>query len=140
MSLHEDFHRKPESRGASDRNFGAVFTVFWLLVGLAPLRARHPARWWAVALAVLFLAAAWLRPAWLHPLNRVWTGLGVLLGRVVSPVVTGLLFYLVVTPMGLWARWRGKDPLHRRFDREAASYWIERRPAGPAPDTMTRQF
>jgi hypothetical protein len=83
---------------------------------------------------------AWLSPAALAPLNRVWTRFGLLLHRIVSPVVLGVMFFVVVTPMGLIMRALGKDPLRLRFDRDARSYWIDRRPPGPAPDTLNNQF
>jgi hypothetical protein len=139
-SLHEDLHRRQEGRGSSDRSFGIVFGIFFVLVGLSPLRSHHPIRWWAFALAGLFFAVAFLKPAWLRPLNAIWTKLGLLMGRVVSPVITALLFYLVVTPTGLLFRLFGKDPLRLAFEPGAKSYWIERKPAGPLPETMTNQF
>ena len=137
--LHEDFRRKQEGQGGSDRGFGIVFAIFFALVGLLPLRAHRPVRWWALALAGIFLLVALLQPVWLRPLNRRWTKLGLLLGRLVSPLVTGLLFFLVVTPIGLLFRLLKKDPLRLASSREA-SYWIERQPPGPAPETMRNQF
>jgi Saxitoxin biosynthesis operon protein SxtJ len=139
-SLHEDLHRRQEGRGSSDRSFGTIFGIFFVLVGLAPLRAHHPVRLWAFLLAGLFSAVGVLQPIWLRPLNKVWTKLGLLMGRVVSPVVTGLLFYLVVTPTGLLFRLFGKDPLRLAFEPGAKSYWIERKPPGPSPETMANQF
>ncbi len=73
-------------------------------------------------------------------MNRLWFLFGMALHKVISPLVMGLLFYLTVTPIALIMRAIGKDPLHRQFDPQAKSYWIERRPAGPAPETMRRQF
>jgi Saxitoxin biosynthesis operon protein SxtJ len=140
VSLHEDFRRKQEGEGGSDRGFGIVFAIFFSLVGLLPLRAHHPVRWWALALAALFLGVALLQPAWLRPLNRVWTKLGLLLGRVVSPVVTGLLFFLVFTPIGLLFRLLKKDPLHLASSAAMSTYWMERQPPGPSPETMRNQF
>jgi hypothetical protein len=140
VSLHEDLERKQEGQGSTDRTFGIVFCVFFLLVGLLPLRAHHPVRWWALALSATFLLIALLQPVWLAPMNRVWTKLGMLMGRVVSPVVTALLFYFVVTPTALLFRLLGKDPLHLRSDPAARSYWIERHPPGPPADTMPNQF
>lgn len=139
-SLHEDFDRKQEGRGSSDRAFGVVFCVFFALVGLAPLRGHHAVRWWALALGGLFLGVALLQPLWLRPLNRVWTKFGRLMGRIVSPVITALLFYLVVTPTGFLFRLWGKDPLRLALDTGVQSYWIERRPPGPPPETMSNQF
>jgi hypothetical protein len=87
-SLHEDFDRRQEGHGSSDRGFGIVISISFALVGLLPLRANHPVRWWALALGGLFLIVAFLQPVWLRRLNRVWTKLGLLMGRVISPVVT----------------------------------------------------
>src|SRR5271154_6917062 len=101
VSLHEDFRRKQEGQGGSDRGFGVVFAIFFSLVGLLPLRGHHSVRWWALALGALFLLVALLQPGLLRPLNRIWTKLGLLLGRVVSPIVTGVMFFLVVTPIAL---------------------------------------
>jgi saxitoxin biosynthesis operon SxtJ-like protein len=140
VSLHEDLSRRQEGRGSSDRGFGIVFGVFLLLVGLAPLRSHHPLRWWALALSGVFLTIAFVTPGWLRPLNRVWTKLGLLMSRVVNPIVTGALFFLVVTPIALLARLFGKDPLRLATDPRACSYWIERQPAGPPPATMANQF
>jgi hypothetical protein len=137
---HEDFSRKHDSRGSSDRSFGIVFAVFFTLFGLWRLRLHQPVRWWALGLAGALLIVALVQPVWLRPLNRAWTKLGLLMGAVVSPLVTGLLYLLVVTPTGLLFRLFKKDPL--RLDREAGSpsYWIERRPPGPSPETMRNQF
>jgi len=140
VSLHEDFRRQQEGQGGSDRSFAIVFAIFFLLIGLLPLRAHHPVRWWSLGLSALFLAIGLLKPGWLHPLNRIWTKLGILLGRVVSPIVTALLFFLVVTPIGVLFRLGKKDPLRLASSRDATTYWIVREPPGPAPETMRNQF
>jgi Saxitoxin biosynthesis operon protein SxtJ len=139
-SLHEDFNRKQEGEGSSDQGFGIVFAIFFALVGLAPLRTHHPVRWVALAIGGGLLIVALVRPVWLRFPNRAWGKLGRLMGRVASPVVTALLFFLVVTPMGFLMRVSGKDPLRLRSEPGASSYWIERRPPGPAPQTMSSQF
>lgn len=138
--FHEVFERGGPPKRSSDRAFGIVFAVVFAIVGLWPLLEQGSVRWWSLGLALLFLAVAQVRPALLGPLNVVWTGFGLLLNRVVSPLVLGFLFYLTVTPIGLLMRMTGKDPLRLEFDPQAKSYWIERRPPGPAPETMTRQF
>jgi hypothetical protein len=86
------------------------------------------------------MAVALLRPNVLAPLNRIWTKLGLLMATVVSPIVLGLLFFIVVTPVGLLMRLVGKDPLRLRHDSGANSYWIVRQPPGPPGDTMRDQF
>ncbi|HTA42743.1 MAG TPA: SxtJ family membrane protein [Bryobacteraceae bacterium] len=140
LSTHEDLSRQHSVRGPSDRNFGLVFTAFFLLLGLAPLRKHHPTRLWALVLALAFVVIVAVRPTLLRPLNKAWMELGHLLGRVMTPVVTGLLFFVVFAPAGLVMRLMGKDPLNLSFDKEARSYWIERHPPGPAPEEMANQF
>jgi len=127
-------------RMSSDRSFGLVFAAFFLLVALAPLVQGGAARPWAAAMSLLFLAVALTRPAVLAPLNRLWFRLGLLLHRIVSPLVFGLVFYGVLTPLGLLMRAAGKYPMRADFLPQNASYWIERRPAGPAPGSMKQQF
>lgn len=137
---HEDFTAKTAVETSSDRSFGIVFAVVFALVGLYPLLGGEPPRWWAMAAAAGFAGIAVVAPRVLAPLNRVWTRVGVVLHAIVSPVVLGAMFYLVVTPIGLLWRVLGKDPLRLRFEPRAASYWIERRPPGPEPESFTNQF
>ncbi len=101
---------------------------------------EKPWLWWPVAVALGFAIAAALRPALLAPLNRLWMSLGHLLGRIVSPIIMGLIYFGVVTPIAYLARWRGVDPMKRRFDPKATTYWVEREPPGPDPGTMERQW
>jgi hypothetical protein len=140
VQTHEELTRKHEIRGGSDRGFGFVLGAFFLLVALSPLRRHQPMRVWALPVSGAFLLLAVVRPALLAGLNRLWTQLGILMGRVVTPVVTAILFYVIFTPMGFLFRLLGKDPLRLAIDSSAASYWIERRPTGPPPDTMINQF
>ena len=97
-------------------------------------------RWWALGVAAVFAALAFMWTALLAPLNRLWLKLGLVLYKVVNPIVLGLLFYVTVTPISLLMRVLGKDPLRLRRDPDAASYWIERTPPGPAPESMKNQF
>ena len=81
-----------------------------------------------------------LAPRLLHPLNRVWFALGLLLHHVVNPVVMALMFYGAILPMALLLRALGKDLLRLKREPQAASYWIAREPPAPAPDSMSKQF
>ena len=139
-ALHESFDRDEPVRTSSDRSFGLVFAAVFAVVGLAPLVAGHPLRLWALIVSGLFLTAALLRPALLAPLNRRWTKFGLALHRVTNPILMGAVFFLAVTPTAFMMKLLGKDPLRRRFDRAATSYWIERKPPGPDPDSMRNQF
>lgn len=127
-------------KGPPDRQFGLVFTVVFAIVACWPVMRGHPPRWWGVAAAAAFLAASLLAPRILAPLNRIWLWIGLLLHAIVSPIVLGVVFFSTVTPIGLLLRALGKDPLRLRFDRTARTYWIERRPPGPAGDSMPKQF
>lgn len=140
LNFHEDLRRSAQARGSSDRNFGLVFAAGCTLLGLWPLVKHGHIRWSLLVVAGVFLTAAIIMPRLLHPLNFVWTKFGLLLGRIVNPIVTGVLFFLVFTPAGIIGRMLGKDPLRLKRDAQADSYWIVRDPPGPEPYTMAKQF
>jgi hypothetical protein len=137
---HESFYRDVEVVDSSDRSFALVFTGFFVLVSLWPLLRGGRPRWLALGLAVLLLAVGLVRPSLLRPLNRAWIYLGLLLQRIVSPVVLALLYFFTITPIGLLMRWTGRMPLKLGFDRSAATYWTERCPPGPPPGSMPQQY
>ncbi len=140
MNTHEDLSRRDEVTGPSDRAFGFLFASIFAIIALLPLLHRRGPRAWALLFAAAFFLVAMLRPSVLRAANRLWMRFGFLLSRVVNPVVMGLLFYAIVTPVALLRRVFGSDPLKLRFDPQARSYWLERKPPGPPPDTMARQF
>jgi hypothetical protein len=137
---HESFDRPEPLQQSSNRTFGFVFAAAFFVIGILPWVLRGAPRLWSLALSAAFLAIAWLFPAVLAPLNRAWARFGLLLHRLVSPIVLGVMFFLVITPMGLIMRALGKNPLRLRFDPAARSYWLPRQPPGPAPDTLNNQF
>jgi predicted membrane metal-binding protein len=137
---HENLQRDEKIDGSSDRSFGFVFSVVFAIVALWPLLTGGGPRWWAVAVAAAFAAVALAAPHVLAPLNRLWMKFGLLLGRIVSPIALGILFYGVFTPIGLLLRWTGKDPLKLAREPHAPTYWTRREPPGPPPDSMDRQF
>ena len=136
--FHEDYARQVDQ--GSDRSFGIVFAVVFAIVGVWPLWDGGSPATWAFGTGAVFLILALGRPGTLAPLNRLWHLVGLGLSKVVNPVVMGFLFFVTITPMALIMRLMGKDPLRLRFDSEAESYWIERTPRGPDPETMNRQF
>ena len=138
--MHEDFRRTVEHKGPSDRSFGITIGVVLALIGLAPLRHGGPSRIWALVPAALLLAAAVVRPALLHRFNHLWMRLGAVLNRVANPVLMAVLFYVVITPIGFVVRLFSSDLLPIEFDATRQSYWIDRTPPGPPPQTMTQQF
>ncbi|MCH8884541.1 MAG: hypothetical protein IIA41_13720 [SAR324 cluster bacterium] len=137
---HEVLNREEPVRGSSDRAFGLVMAGFLALVGVWPLLDSNAPRYWAVAIAVGFLGVGLARPRLLHPLNVAWTRLGLLLSRVVNPILLGLIYYGVFTPIGVTMRVLGKNPLKLHFDRNIESYWTEKSPPGPPSANMKNQF
>jgi predicted membrane metal-binding protein len=138
--LHEDFSREEHVQAGSDRGFGLVFAGFFGIVTAISLW-RHGTTWhWALPLAAAFLLAALIYPKILAPLNRLWLKFGLLLYKVMNPLILGLLFFVTIMPIGLVMRAFGKDFLQLKLDRNAKSYWIERTPPGPPPQSMKNQF
>jgi predicted membrane metal-binding protein len=137
---HEDLTREEHVEGSSDRSFGFVFAVVFVIIALWPLWYGGGLRWWSVGVAVAFAVVAVVIPRLLSVPNRLWMKLGLLLGKIVSPIALGVLFYLVFLPIGLLMRLTGKDPLKLKRDAAAASYWVDRKPPGPPPTSMTNQF
>ena len=117
-----------------------VFAVVFAVLGLWPLQSGETPVFLLIALAGAIGAVALVRPALLAPLNRLWFRFGLLLNKITSPLIMGLLFYGLMTPYAYVLRWLGKDLLRLRFDPSTESYWIERTPPGPAPKTIKRQF
>ena len=124
----------------SNRSFGWLFTAFFTLVGVYLLWREGTAYPWMFGLASVTAAVTIVRPRWLAPLNRAWMQFGELLHRVVSPLVLGIIFYGVFTPIGLVMRMAGRDIMKRRFEPGAPTYWVERDPPGPANDSFQDQF
>ena len=139
-AFHENLSKRDEAHSSSNRSFGFVFALAFAVIGLWPAMSGTAIRWWAIAIAASFLVIGLAKPSLLSPLNRLWTQFGLLLNRITSPLLMGLIFFLVVTPIGLTMRLLGKRPLDLKFDPNARSYWIKREPPGPAPETMKNQY
>jgi hypothetical protein len=139
-NFHEELAREKVVNRTSDRRFGALFAVLFALLGLAPLLHHRPVRWWSLAAAVLFCLAGLAAPKLLAPVNRLWFRFGLVLHRIVSPLMMAVIFYGVITPVGLVFRLTGKDPLRLRRDRASATYWIPREPRGPAPEGFPHMY
>ena len=140
VQTHEDFGRRAPQPGSTNRSFGLVVGGFVVILGAWPLWHGGQLRSWSLAAGAALIIIAILYPSLLQPLNRIWTGLGLLLGRVTNPLIMALVFYLVFTPFAVFLRLIGKDSLRLKFDPEADNYWIPRDPPGPEPDTMQNQF
>jgi Saxitoxin biosynthesis operon protein SxtJ len=140
LDLHESLSRDEEVKRPSERRFGLTFGVVFLLL-TALLTVRGSAAWPVpLALASAFLGLTVFAPELLRPLNQLWLRFGLALHTIISPVVLLALFFVAVTPVAVVARLLGNDFLRLRFNREATTYWIDRRPPGPRPESMRNQF
>lgn len=141
MSAHEDLSRHDENqKQSSDRFFGLTFFVVFMIIALWPLLRHGPVRLPFLAIALGFLGISLIAPALLGPLNRLWLKFGALLHSITSPIILGIMFFLVILPIGLIMRLLGKDFLRLRFDNSVSSYWIRREPPGPEKNSLNRQF
>ena len=137
---HEDYARHREAAGPSDRSFGITFVVVFALIAAWPLLHGDGPRWWAVVVAAALLVVSLVVPRVLRPLNRLWMRFGLLLHRITTPVLLGIVFYLVVWPTGALMRLFGKRPLRLEVDRSAESYWTERDARIDSHSSMRNQF
>lgn len=138
--LHENLVRNDEIVGPSNRRFGLTMAAACIAVGgFRALFAHAHSEWWlAAGLVIALLAAAW--PDALAPFNRLWLKIGLVLYKIVNPVVMTMLFVSTIVPVGVLLRLRGQDPLRLKPRPDAASYWIEREQRGPVPEAMKNQF
>ena len=129
-----------EIKMGSEKSFGIVFSVVFLIIALYPLLGGGGVRLWSLTIAGVFLVTGLFAPNVLRPLNRVWFRFGLLLNKIVSPIVMGILFFLTVTPIGLLKRIGNADLLNQKFDPDAKSYWIEVDRERAAQSSMRKQF
>lgn len=136
-----DVSSHTEVKMGSERGFGLVFAVVFAIVGFWPLLWGHgTVRIWALVVAAVFFALAYLAPSVLKPLNRLWFLFGMLLSKIVSPIVMGIIFFGTVTPTGLLRRLRNPDPLHQKLDKSAKSYWVIRGSDQAVGSSMRKQY
>ena len=120
----------------SNRSFGIVFFLVFLLISIYPLINNESIRIWSLVVSLIFLVLGIINSNLLLPLNRLWFKFGIFLGKIISPIIMGIIFFLVVTPIGLIMRLIGKDVLNLRYN-NFKSYWIEK--TGPK-SKMKNQF
>ena len=109
----------------TNKSFGIVFFIFFLIVSIFPLFKDGNIRIWSLIIAIIFLILGLLNSKTLTPLNKAWFRFGILLGKLVSPIVMGLVFFAIVTPTSLIMRSLGKNLLNLKRDNKK-TYWIER--------------
>ena len=116
---------KNDIKISSNKSFGIVFFIFFLIVSIWPKLNGNEINYWILALSIFFLVLGLLNSKILTPLNKLWFKFGIFLGKIVSPLIMGTIFFLVVTPIGLIMRLLGKDLLNLKFNAKK-SYWIEK--------------
>ena len=121
---------------SSNRSFGIVFFVVFLLISLYPITQNEDLRIWSLVISIIFLILGLLNSKVLTPLNKIWFKFGLLLGKILSPFIMGIIFFTVVTPIGILMRFLNKDLLNLKFNHNK-SYWIEK--TGPK-SKMKNQF
>ena len=125
-----------EINKGSNKNFGIVFFIVFFLIAIFPLTKSEEIRIWSLIISFIFLTLGMLKSKILTPLNNLWFKFGIILGKIVSPLVMGVIFFFVVTPIGLLMRLFGKDLLNLKYSLNK-SYWIEKN--GPK-SIMKNQF
>jgi hypothetical protein len=139
-TLHEDLKREDQTAGPSNRKFGLTLGIILALIAILKLVERSD---WGViwgVLAVALIGSGLLRPALLSLPNALWLKLGLLLHRIVNPIIMAVLFFGTILPIGLLMRAFGKDPLRLRLDKAADSYWLPRSDERPQSEAMRQQF
>jgi hypothetical protein len=131
-------HRKVVA--GSERSLGVTFAVVLTIVAVSPVLHRNPIRWWALGVALLFLALAFIAPAVLKPLNWIWFRIGLALHAVVNPALMMVIFSCAVVPIGALLKMFRKDSLRLKRDPNLPTYWMTRSPPGPTRESMLKQF
>ena len=125
-----------EVKIGSNRSFGIVFSIVFLLIALYPLINGENLRLWSLIISIVFIVLGIINSNLLKPLNKLWFKFGLLLGKIISPFVMGIIFFVVVTPIAILMRLLRKDLLNLKFNKNN-SYWIEK--TGPK-SKMKNQF
>ena len=125
-----------EIKISSNRSFGKVFFIVFLLIALYPLLKGNDLRIWSLVISFIFLILGLINSKILTPLNRLWFKFGLLLGKFISPLIMGIIFFIVVTPIGIIMRLLKKDLLNLKYNKKE-TYWIDK--SGPK-SKMKNQF
>jgi len=120
----------------SNKSFGIVFFIVFLIIGLYPLIDDGGIRIWSMVISVIFLFLGLTNSKILSPLNKIWFKFGIFLGSIISPIVMGIIFFIVVTPTGIKMRFLKKDLLNLKYNSEK-TYWIEK---NKTKSNMKNQF
>jgi hypothetical protein len=124
----------------SNKKFGVFFSIVFILVAIYVYwRFKNNSAIFALILSTFFAVAAFLAPQLLNPLNCLWYGFGLLLGKIMSPIVLGIIFFVLITPISLVTRLFGRDEMKMK-KRSVESYWVDRSPPGPSSDSFNNQY
>ncbi len=126
-----------------NRAFGLIFAAIFIVVAAWPVlfgKGLHAYREWAVIVAALFAVPALVYPACLQPLNNLWTKFGLLMHSIINPLLMGLIFFIAVLPTGMIIKLLGKDPMRRRIDAQAETYWLARTDSEFSEERFRNQF
>ena len=115
-----------EIKISSNKSFGVVFFIVFFLFGIWPALKGNDVRYWSISLSLIFLILGLLNSKLLSPLNRLWFKFGIILGNFIAPIIMGLVFFLVVTPIGLIMKLLGKDLINLKKNK-GKTYWIEKK-------------
>ena len=129
--------KQQEIKIGTNKSFGFVFFVIFIVIALWPLLNDGNIRIWSVILSLVFLILGFLNSKILTPLNKLWFKFGKLLGFIVAPIVMGVIFFLIITPTGFIMKMLGKDLLNKKYNNKIKSYWINRE---KSKSTMKQQF
>ena len=111
---------------SSNKSFGVVFFFVFLIIAIYPLLNNDNLRIWSLIISVIFLILGIINSKILTPLNKLWFKFGIFLGMIISPVVMGIIFFFIITPIGLIMKILKKDLLNLKYDKKIKSYWIEK--------------
>lgn len=117
---------KEKNLPVSNKSFGIVFFIFFILVSLWPLLKNEEIRFWSIYISIVFLILGLINSKFLTPLNKSWYKLGIFLGTIMSPIVMGIIFFTVLTPIGFILRLMGKDLLKLKKKENIKTYWIKK--------------
>jgi len=137
-NFHERIEADEEVKLPSERSFAMVFATVFALIGLIPLLHGGSIRWWSIVIGAVFLIIGLTVPSILRPLNKLWMRFGLLLHRIVNPLVLGLMFWGILVPVGYLIRMFSGKLLASELKDD--SYWILRKPPGPDPESVRNQF
>ena len=125
-----------EVKIGSNKSFGIVFSIIFFIIAIFPILSNDNIRVWSLVISLIFLVLGLINSKLLSPLNKIWFKFGLILSKVVSPVIMGIIFFLVVTPIGILIKILKKDLLNLKYNNKN-TYWIEKK---DSESTMKNQF